>query len=114
MPSSRIADSIVADIKPSRKIDRIRGIWGELEKLRQARLTCKQIVEQLPKYGIEDISYDEFNAICHRIRKRLPAVDRGSATGAPHVSNRDFDPIADAKRRLDEKTKPIFGQRKEN
>jgi hypothetical protein len=70
MVSARIADSIIAEVRPARKIDKIRNIWGDIQKLRQARLTCKQIVEQLPaRYGIKDITYNQFNSICYRIRK---------------------------------------------
>ena len=115
MPTSRIADAIIAEVRPARKIDKLRNIWSDVQKLRQARLTCKQIVEQLPaRYGIKDITYNQFNSICYRIRKRPPAADSEAAPKPSHYANSpDFDPIADAKRRLEEQTRPIFQERKE-
>ena len=114
MASARIVDSIIAEVRPARKIDRIRNIWGDVQKLRAARLTYKQIAAQLPKYGIEDISLTEFHNICYRIRKQPPVVDGAIGIAPPHNVSSDFDPLADAKRRREEKTKPVFQQRKES
>jgi hypothetical protein len=114
MTSARIVESIIAEVRAAKKIDRIRNIWGDVQRLREARLTYKQIAAQLPKYGIEDITLNEFHCICYRIRKGAPVADIGAAIKAPHIVNKpDFDPLADAKRRRDEKTQPIFQQRKE-
>jgi hypothetical protein len=115
MPIARIAESIIAEVRPAKKIDRIRNIWSDVKKLRAARLTYKQIVAQLPKFGIDDISLTEFHSICYRIRQRPPVADEGSGSSTPPHTARaiEFDPLADAKRRRDEKTRPIFQQRKE-
>ncbi len=108
----RTVESIIAEVKPARKIDLIRSIWGDIQKLRAARLTQKQIVAQLPKLGIHGIGYGQFRHICYRIRKQhvdtAASSVRRSATTPP-----DFDPLEDAKRRREEKTKPIFQPRKE-
>jgi hypothetical protein len=114
MPSARVIESIIAELRPARKIDRIRNIWSDVQKLREARLTYRQIAAQLPKYGIEDISLNEFHCICYRIRRGSPVIAGGVGIKPPHIlSNPEFDPLADAKRRRDEKTRPIFQQRKE-
>ncbi len=108
----RTVESIIAEVKPARKIDLIRSIWGDIQKLRAARLTHKQIVAQLPKLGIHGIGYGEFRHICYRIRKEQPDMSASSGrriSAAPP----DFDPLEDAKRRREEKTKPIFQTRKE-
>jgi hypothetical protein len=76
MPSARIIESIIAEVRPAKKIDRIRNIWGDIQKLREARLTYKQIAAQLPKYGIEGVSLNEFHCICYRIRKGPPVTDQ--------------------------------------
>jgi hypothetical protein len=113
MPNTRIAEAIIAEITPSRKIDRIRNIWSDVQKLRAARFTYKQIAEQLPKYGIRDITYSEFHCICYRIRKRPPAPNGEPVITQAPSPGAGFDPVADAKRRREEKTRPIFQQRKE-
>ena len=114
MPPARMADSIIAEVRPARKIDRIRNIWSDIQKLRAARLTYKQIVAQLPKFGIDGIGYSEFRHICYRIRKDpLVTGDVPVTTPLRTATTVDFDPLAAAKRRRDEKTRPIFQQRKE-
>ena len=110
---ARIAELIIAEVKPAKKIDRIRNIWSDVQKLRAARLTYKQIVEQLPKFGIDNISLTEFHSICYRIRKGTPVTDEGLRTTSLPNTNAEFDPLAEAKRRREEKTKPIFQARKE-
>ena len=108
---ARTVESIIAEVKPVRKIDLIRSIWGDIQKLRAARLTHKQIVAQLPKLGIHGIAYGEFRHICYRIRKQH--VDTADSSGRRTTTTPpDFDPLEDAKRRREEKTKPIFQQRK--
>jgi hypothetical protein len=113
MPIARIAESIIAEVKPAKKIDRIRNIWSEVQKLRAARLTYKQIVEQLPKFGIDNISLTQFHSICYRIRKGAPVADEGPRAASIPAPSTEFDPLADAKRRREEKTRPIFQPRKE-
>src|SRR4051794_7534820 len=110
---ARVAESIIAEVKPAKKIDRIRNIWSDVQKLRAARLTYKQIVEQLPKFGIDNISLTEFHSICYRIRKGTPVANEGLRTASLSNTSAEFDPLADAKRRREEKTKPIFQPRKE-
>ena len=113
MPIARIAESIIAEVKPAKKIDRIRNIWSEVQKLRAARLTYKQIAEQLPKFGIDNISLAELHSICYRIRKSTPMVEEDRGTTSHRASPAEFDPLADAKRRREEKTRSIFQPRKE-
>lgn len=109
----RTVESIIAEVKPARKIDLIRSIWGDIQKLRAARLTQKQIVAQLPKLGIHGIGYGQFRHICYRIRKQH--VDTAATSGRrTAMTPPDFDPLEDAKRRREEKTKPIFQPRKES
>jgi len=108
----RTVESIIAEVKPARKIDLIRSIWGDIQKLRAARLTQKQIVAQLPKVGIHGIGYGQFRHICYRIRKQH--VDTASSGRRAATTPPDFDPLEDAKRRREEKTKPIFQTSKEN
>lgn len=108
----RTVESIIAEVKPARKIDLIRSIWGDIQKLRTARLTQKQIVAQLPKLGIHGIGYGQFRHICYRIRKHH--VDMASSSRRTATPPPDFDPLEDAKRRREEKTKPIFQPRKES
>lgn len=108
----RPVESIIAEVKPARKIDLIRSIWGDIQKLRAARLTQKQIVAQLPKLGIHGIGYGQFRHICYRIRKEH--VDTASSGRRTATTPSDFDPLEDAKRRREEKTKPIFSTRKES
>jgi hypothetical protein len=108
---ARTVESIIAEVKPVRKIDLIRSIWGDIQKLRAARLTHKQIVAQLPKLGIHGIAYGEFRHICYRIRKEH--ANTASTSVRRIATPPDFDPLEDAKRRREEKTKPIFQQRKE-
>ena len=107
----RTVESIIAEVKPARKIDMIRSIWGDIQKLRAARLTQKQIAVQLPKLGIPDIGYGQFRHICYRIRKQH--VDTTSSGRRTATTPPDFDPLEDAKRRREEKTKPIFQSRKD-
>ena len=109
----RTVESIIAEVKPARKIDLIRTIWGDIQKLRAARLTHKQIVAQLPKLGIHGIAYGEFRHICYRIRKEHAETPSSSVRPIATTPS-DFDPLEDAKRRREEKTKPIFQQRKES
>jgi hypothetical protein len=114
MPVLRIAESIIAEVRPARKIDRIRNIWADIQRLRSARLTYRQILGQLPKFGIDDMSFTEFRSICYRIRKGQ-RISSDMAGRPSHLGNRipEFDPLEDAKRRREEKTRPIFNQRKE-
>ena len=108
----RTVESIIAEVKPARKIDMIRSIWGDIQKLRAARLTQKQIAAQLPMLGIHGIGYGQFRHICYRIRKQH--VDTASSGRRAATTPPDFDPLEDAKRRREEKTKPIFQTSKEN
>jgi hypothetical protein len=108
----RTVESIIAEVKPARKIDLIRCVWGDIQKLRAARLTHKQTVAQLPKLGIHGIGYGEFRHICYRIRKEH-ADTAASSVRRIATTPPDFDPLEDAKRRREEKTKPIFQQSKE-
>ena len=116
MPSARIYESIIAEVKPARKIDRVRNIWSDIQKLRAARLTYRQIVGQLPKFGIDDMSFTEFRCICYRIVKsqRISGEEpRRSPVPFANSAAAELDPLDDAKRRWKEKTKPIFQEKKE-
>jgi hypothetical protein len=115
MPVSRIAESIIAEVKPARNIDRIRNIWADIQKLRSARLTYRQILGQLPKFGIDNMSFTEFRCICYRIRKAQRISDDVAERSSSTLGNPvpEFDPLEDAKRRREEKTRPIFQQRRE-
>jgi hypothetical protein len=115
MQVSRIAESIIAEVRPARKIDRIRNIWADIQKLRSARLTYRQILAQLPKFGIDDMSFTEFRCICYRIHKtqRISSDVAGRSSSPLGNPIPEFDPLEDAKRRREEKTRPIFQQRKE-
>lgn len=111
----RIVESIIAEVKPAKKIDLIRNVWGDIQQLRAARLTHRQIVAELPKLGIHGVGYGEFRDICYRIRKERLVANTdttGSSLRVPSMA-RAFDLLEDAKRRREEKTKPIFQQRKE-
>lgn len=97
-----LAEELMAKLgKPARKVDQIRNLWPEVEKLTARRFTLKQIAAELPAHGV-DVSYGRFVAICRQLRKeRGPAAPVVSAEPSRNV-------IEDARRRDAEKSRSTF------
>ena len=85
---------------PAKKIDQVRNVWPEIEKLRGVRFTLKQIAAELPEHGIK-VSYPRFVAICRQIRK-----EGCSTTGTQR--EKEPDVLERARQVRNEKDKPIF------
>ena len=87
---------------PAKKIDQVRNVWPEIEKLRRVRFTLKQIAAELPEHGIK-VSYPRFVAICRQICKEAPGQPVSQSKPDKHAS-----PLETARKMRAEKSKPIF------
>jgi hypothetical protein len=107
MPSSRSPlAAILANARPAGMTNRIRKIWPDLMLMRAELLTYRQIADILEEhYGIQ-IHHKHLATIVLRVSKNPPpSCSAGKTQDTPGPS---FDPIAEAKRRREEKVKSIW------